>query len=126
LGHSFVGTEHLLLALFDSTDGVAAHVLGEAGIKRSMVETQVLALIKRGTGSEEGELPFTPRAKGVLRDAVGEALRLGHNYVGTEHLLLGLFSDTDAVAAKVLIGLGASYDALRARTIQMLTGYGAD
>jgi hypothetical protein len=126
LGHSFVGTEHLLLALFDSTDGVAAQVLSEAGIKRSMVETQVLVLIKRGTGSEEGELPFTPRAKGVLRDAVGEALRLGHNYVGTEHLLLGLFNDTDAVAAKVLIGLGASYDPLRARTIQMLTGDGTD
>jgi Clp amino terminal domain, pathogenicity island component len=115
LGHGFVGTEHILLALFESPDGLAAHVLGAAGITRSMAMTRILALIKRGTGSEEGNLPFTPRAKAAVRSAVGEALQLGHNYVGTEHLLLGLLVDEDAIAAKVLAGLGATHDDLRVR-----------
>ena len=115
LGHGFVGTEHLLLALFDSPDGLAAQVLGEIGITKSMVETQIVALIKPGTESEERRLPFTPRAKAVVRSAVHEALQLGHNYVGTEHLLLGLFTDGDAVAAKVLVQLGVNVDATRAR-----------
>jgi hypothetical protein len=119
LGHGFVGTEHLLLALFESPDGLAAQLLGEAGITRPMVEAQIVALIKPGTASEERKLPFTPRAKAVVRNAVHEALQLGHNYVGTEHLLLGLFADGDAVAAKVLVGLGASLDASRARIVEV-------
>ena len=118
LGHDFVGTEHLLLALFDSPDGLAAQILGESGITRSTVETQIVALIKPGTGSEERTLPFTPRAKAVVRNAFHEALQLGHNYVGTEHLLLGLFTDGDAVAGKVLVELGVGLDATRARIIK--------
>jgi hypothetical protein len=117
LGHGFVGTEHLLLALFDSPDGLAAQILGEGGITRSMVETQIGALIKPGTVSEEGKLPFTPRAKAVVQNAVHETLQLGHDYVGTEHLLLGLFADGESVAAKVLVELGASLDRTRARIL---------
>jgi hypothetical protein len=117
LGHGFVGTEHLLLALFDSPDGLAAQLLGGTGITRAMVEPQIVALIKPGPGSEERKLPFTPRAKAVVRNAVHEALQLGHNYVGTEHLLLGLFTDGEGVAAKVLVELGASLDGTRARII---------
>ncbi len=124
LGHGFVGTEHLLLALFDVAEGLAAQVLGQMGVTRSMAETQILALIKPGSGSEEGTLPFTPRAKAMIRGAVDEALQLGHNYVGTEHLLLSLFRDENAVAAKVLVGLGVSLDAARDRTTELLTGYG--
>jgi len=118
LGHGFVGTEHLLLALFDSPDGLAAQLLGETGITRSMVETRIVALIEPGTDAEERRLPFTPRAKAVVRSAVHEALQLGHNYIGTEHLLLGLFTDADAVAAKVLVELGANVDATRARILK--------
>jgi hypothetical protein len=119
LGHGFVGTEHLLLALFEPFDGVAARVLGQVGVTKSATETQVLALIKGGTESKEGTLPLTPRAKATLRSAVAEALQLGHNYAGPEHLLLGLFSDGNAVAAVVLARLGASYEIIRARITEV-------
>jgi hypothetical protein len=126
LGHGFIGTEHILLALVEINEGLGVRVLDEAGISKSMVEEQILALIKRGTEAEEGKLPFTPRAKAVLRSAVEEALRLGHNYVGTEHLLLGLLRDEDSVAAKVLLDLDASYDVIRDRTLELLAEYGKD
>lgn len=106
LGHGFVGTEHILLALLEVTDGLAMRVLDEVGISNPKVEQRVLELIKPATPSEEGKLPFTPRAKAVLRGAVEESLRLSHNYIGTEHLLLGLFSDEGSTAAKVLGGWG--------------------
>jgi ATP-dependent Clp protease ATP-binding subunit ClpC len=115
-----------LLALVGVIDGLAVRVLDEAGISKSMVEEQILVLIKRGTASEEGTLPFTPRAKAVLRRAAEEALRLGHNYVGTEHLLLGLVGDEDSVAAKVLLGLRASYGVIKDRTLELLGEYGND
>ncbi len=86
----------------------------ETGITRTLVETEVLAQVKRGTQSKEGKLPFTPRAKAALQNAVGEALQLGHNYVGTEHLLFGLLSDGNAVAGKILTGLGSSRDVVGA------------
>lgn len=124
LGHGFVGTEHILLALLEVTDGLALRVLDEVGISKPKVEEKVLELIKPGTASEEGKLPFTPRAKAVLRGAVEEALRLGHNYIGTEHLLLGLFNDEDSIAAKVLGELGASCGVVRDRTLELLAGYG--
>jgi hypothetical protein len=125
LGHGFVGTEHLLLAIFASPDGLAAQVLAAAGITRAPVETQILALIKPGSGREGGKLPFTPRAKAAVRSAVEEALRLGHNYVGTEHLLLGLLADKESVAAKVLSELGATAEVIRARTDEALREHGA-
>jgi Clp amino terminal domain, pathogenicity island component len=120
LGHGFVGTEHLLLSLFDSPDGVAAQVLAESGITKSVVETQIVALIKPGTESDDRKRPFTPRAKAVVGNAVHEALQLGHNYVGTEHILIALFNDGDAVAAKVLGELGANHDDTRARILRAL------
>lgn len=126
LGHGFVGTEHLLLGLSDVTDGLAVRVLDEVGISKSVVEEQILALVKRGTATEEGTLPLTPRAKAVLRHAAEEALRFGHNYVGTEHLLLGLFNDGDSVAAKVLSNLGVGYEVIRDRTLVLLREYAKD
>jgi hypothetical protein len=126
LGHGFVGTEHLLLALFESPDGIAAQVLSEAGITKSATETQVLALIKGGTDPKEGKLPFTPRAKATLRNAVEEALQLGHNYVGTEHLLLGLLKDGNAVGAVVLARLGVTYDIISGRITEVLSGSGEE
>jgi Clp amino terminal domain, pathogenicity island component len=115
LGHGFVGTEHLLLALFETTDGVAARALAEAGITKAVIEARVVSHIKPGLSPEEGRLPFTPRAKAAIQSAVSEALQLGHNYVGTEHLLLGLFGDGDAIAPKVLVEVGGSYEILKAR-----------
>jgi len=122
LGHNFVGTEHLLLALFGSSDGMAAQLLGEKGITRSMAEVQILTLVKRGTQSLGDNPPLTPRAREVIREATSEAVKLGHNYVGTEHLLLAQFIDKDAIASKVLAALGASYEIMRARTIELLQG----
>ena len=125
LGHGFVGTEHLLLALFEVPDGLAARVLAAAGITRADVETQVLARIKSGSGPEGGKLPFTPRAKAAVRGAVEEALRLGHDYVGTEHLLLGLLTDGESVAAQVLSNMGATAESIGARTDEALREAGA-
>jgi hypothetical protein len=126
LGHGFVGTEHILLALFDVPDGLAMRVLDEVGVSKHMVEEQVLALIKRASASEGGRLPFTPRAKSALSESVAVALELGHNYIGTEHLLLGLFADENSVAAKVLQQVGTSQAVLRDRTVELLAGYGKD
>ena len=126
LGHGFVGTEHILLGLLDVTDGLAARVLDGVGISKSAVEGSILSLIKPGTASEDGTLPFTPRAKAVLRHAAEEALRLSHNYVGTEHLLLGLLGDEESVAAKVLMELKASYGTIKDRTLELLAGYSKD
>ncbi len=126
LKHGFVGTEHILLAQFDVAGSLAAQVLDGSGITKANADAQIQAIIKPGTGttggtgSDEEKLPFTPRAKAVLRAAVEEALRLGHNYVGTEHLLLGLFNDEDSIAAIVLVELGADYGSIRDRTLQTL------
>jgi hypothetical protein len=124
LGHGFVGTEHILLALFEVPEGLANKVLDEVGIAKPMVDEKVAELIKRATASEEGKLPFTPRAKAVLSSAAEAALQLGHNYIGTEHILLGLLADEGSVAAKVLQGLGAGHDVVRDRTLELLAGYG--
>lgn len=124
LGHAFVGTEHILLALFEVPESLALRVLGELGIAKTDVEGKVVMHIKRDVASEEGKLPFTPRAKAVLQSAVEEALHLGHDYVGTEHLLLGLFTDQDSIAAKVLGDLGGGREMVRDRTLELLAGYG--
>jgi hypothetical protein len=126
LGHGFIGTEHILLALFEVADSLALNVLDEVGISKSMVEEHVVEVITRATPAGEGKLPFTPRANAVLRNAAEIALQLDHDYVGTEHILLGLFGDEDAVAAKVLRDLGASYDVARDRTLELLAGYRTD
>ena len=126
LGHGFVGTEHILLALFEVPEGLAHRVLDEMGIAKPMVDKRVGELIKQSTDFDEGKLPFTPRAKAALKSAADAALQLGHNYIGTEHLLLGLLADENSVAAKVLEGLGASHDVVRDRVLELLAGYGED
>ena len=125
LGHNYVGTEHLLLGLFEPAGGIAAVVLGDAGVTRARVEEKVLAVIPRGPviGSDL-KLPFTPRAVASLERTLTEALALGHNYIGTEHLLLGLFGDTGSLATRVLTELGVSQDHVRAQVIEKLSGYG--
>jgi hypothetical protein len=110
LGHNYVGTEHLLLALFEPPEAIAAQVLHEYGLRHSAVEELVTAGSGRGSTPVAGETPFTPGAIDTLRHAVVEALRLGHNYIGTEHLLLALFDDADSPAAKILAALGMTYD----------------
>jgi hypothetical protein len=120
LRHPYVGTEHLLLGLFAPRDGIAARVLAGEGITRSWCEEFVLTNTKRGRVVPQGELPFTPRADDALRGAAEEALALGHDYIGTEHLLLALFGVPDGLAAGVLGEFGATYDDVRSRVIETL------
>src|SRR5277367_3425434 len=107
LNHQYIGTEHLLLGLIDEGEGVAARVLASLGIKQEMVRQRVEEIIGRGQQAPSGHIPFTPRAKKVLQLALREALQLGHNYIGTEHILLGLIREGEGVAAQVLVKLGA-------------------
>jgi Clp amino terminal domain, pathogenicity island component len=126
LGHGFVGTEHILLALFEVPGSLALMVLDQLGIAKSTVDEKVVELIKGATASQEGKLPLTPRAKAVLRSAFEESQQLGHNYIGTEHLLLGLFADEDSIAGKVLQDLGISEGMARDRALELLAGYSND
>jgi hypothetical protein len=120
LGHNFVGTEHLLLGLFSEPQGLAALALAEAGVDRAAVETKVTEIVPR-TPEPRLENPlYTPRASLALQGALGEALRLGHNYIGTEHILLGVIRDRDTLAARILAELGLSAEALRHRLEAML------
>lgn len=122
LGHSYIGTEHLLLGLVHEGEGVAAKALGSLNINVQTVRAQVEAMIGRGQGGQQ-QIGYTPRAKRVLELALQEAYALGHNYVGTEHLLLGLIREGEGVAAQVLTSLGANIDIVRQRVIEMLGGY---
>ncbi len=121
LGHNYVGTEHLLLALFADSEALAAKVLTEAKITRTSVEQQILKKMPRRSSTAEAP-PLTPRAAACIEKAVEEALQLGHNYVGTEHVLLALFGDPEALAAKILTDSGAAYDDFRDRVIEKLLG----
>jgi hypothetical protein len=125
LGHGYIGTEHLLLAQFDEPDAVAAKVLVELGASRALVEREVLERVARGETATAGTMPFTPRAAQALAATVGQALRLGHNYIGTEHILLAMFAEPEGVAAQVLAALGLDEAPVRARIIEMLSGYRA-
>jgi hypothetical protein len=120
LGHDRVDTEHLLLALYADPDSLAAKVLAEAGLTQPAIEALVLTLAPRGTSTEEAP-PFTPNATNCLGRTVAEALQLGHNYVGTEHVLLALFDNPDTVASRVLTDAGAKYDDIRRRVIAHLS-----
>jgi hypothetical protein len=120
-GHNYVGTEHLLLALFTDQESVAAKVLADAKISEQKVEAFVLQATPRGSSTDDAP-PLTPLATRTIEKAVSEALQLGHNYVGTEHLLLALFGDTEALAAQVLAQTGATYDDLRRSIINKLVG----
>lgn len=122
LNHGYVGTEHLLLGLIREGQGVAAKALAEVGINFNQVKAEVEKIIGRGEKPIEGKLGFTPRSKKVLNLALDEARQLGHNYIGTEHLLLGLIREGEGVAARVLKELGADLDVIRRAVINLLGG----
>ena len=123
LNHNYIGTEHILLGLIKEGEGVAAKGLEALGISLDGVRTQVEEIIGQGQQAPSGHIPFTPRAKKVLELSLREALQLGHNYIGTEHILLGLIREDDGVAAQVLVKLGADLNRVRQQVIQLLSGY---
>lgn len=125
LNHNYVGTEHQLLALFDTQGGIAARVLADLGIAREAVVAELEETVGRGLTPAPGPQPFTPRARKVLEEAVNVSVELGHNYVGTEHLLLGLYRGQEGLALRILEKLGANRDAVKARVIELLSGYTA-
>ena len=122
LRHDHVGTEHLLLGLLYEGEGVAAHVLESLGISREDVRGQVDEIIGHGQSPSQGDIPFTPAARRALRLALQESLQLGHRYIGTEHVLLGLLREAEGVAAQVLTRLGADHARVRDRTLDLLAG----
>ncbi len=130
LNHSFIGTEHILLGLFDENDGIAAQALRRLEISGTAVRAKVKETIgasgeQSGIG-QSGPPPFTPRAKKVLELALREALQLGHSYIGTEHLLLGVVREGEGVGAHVLVSLGADLSRVRQQVIQLLVGEHGD
>jgi ATP-dependent Clp protease ATP-binding subunit ClpC len=123
LNHNYIGTEHILLGLIHEGEGVAAKALESLNISLEAVRSQVEEIIGQGQAAPTGHIPFTPRAKKVLELSLREALQLGHNYIGTEHILLGLIREGEGVAAQVLQKLGADLGRVRQTVIQLLEGY---
>jgi len=123
LNHNYIGTEHILLGLVREGEGVAAKALEAMDISLNGVREQVQEIIGEGSHAPSGHIPFTPRAKKVLELSLREALQLGHNYIGTEHILLGLIREGEGVAAQVLGKLGADLGGVRQQVIQLLSGY---
>ena len=126
LNHNYIGTEHILLGLIHEGEGVAAKALESLGISLDAVRQQVEEIIGQGQQAPSGHIPFTPRAKKVLELSLREALQLGHNYIGTEHILLGLIREGDGVAAQVLVKLGADLNRVRQQVLQLLHGRSAE
>jgi len=123
LHHNYIGTEHILLGLIHEGQGVAAKTLESLGISLEAVRQQVEEIIGQGQGPQQGHIPFTPRAKKVLELSLREAQQLDHNYIGTEHILLGLIREGQGVAALVLVKLGADLNRVRQQVIQLLHGH---
>jgi hypothetical protein len=126
LEHNYIGTEHILLGLIREGEGVAANALESLGISLDPVRQQVEEIIGRGQEAPQGHVPFTPRAKKVLELSLRESKHLGHDYIGTEHILLGLIREGDGVAAQVLVRLGADLNRVRQQVIQLLHGHPAE
>jgi len=122
LNHNYIGTEHILLGLIHEGEGVAAKALESLGISLEAVRAQVEEIIGQGQSAPTGHIPFTPRAKKVLELSLREALQLGHSYIGTEHILLGLIREGEGVAAQVLVTLGADLARVRGQVITLLSG----
>jgi len=122
LNHNYIGTEHILLGLAREGDGIAARALVSLGISLEAVRREVEQIIGRGKQAPSGHIPFTPRAKKVLELSLREAHQLGHDYIGTEHILLGLIREGEGVAAQVLVRLGADLSRARQQVIQLLVG----
>jgi ATP-dependent Clp protease ATP-binding subunit ClpC len=122
LNHNYIGTEHILLGLIHEGEGIAAKALESLGISLDAARQQVEEIIGQGQQAPSGHIPFTPRAKKVLELSLREALQFGHNYIGTEHILLGLIREGDGVAAQVLVKLGADLGRARQQVISLLQG----
>ena len=123
LNHNYIGTEHILLGLIHEGEGVAAKALESLGISLEAVRQQVEEIIGQGQQAPSGHIPFTPRAKKVLELSLRESRQLGHDYIGTEHILLGLIREGEGVAAQVLVKLGADLNRVRQQVIQLLHGH---
>ena len=124
LKHNYIGTEHLLLGLLREEEGVAARVLDGLEVSVEEVRAAVVRIVGSGEESPQGQIPFTPRAKKVLELALREALSLGHNYIGTEHILLGLVREDEGVAARILLDLDAEPEKIRNEVMRTLSGPG--
>ena len=124
LKHNYIGTEHILLGLLREEEGLAARVLESLDITVERVRAQVMRIVGSGEEVTSGQIPFTPRAKKVLELALREALSLGHNYIGTEHILLGLVRENEGVAARILLDFDADSEKIRNEVIRMLSGPG--
>ncbi|MDX6521962.1 MAG: ATP-dependent Clp protease ATP-binding subunit ClpC, partial [Gaiellales bacterium] len=124
LKHNYIGTEHILLGLLREEEGLAARVLDSLDITVEEVRAQVARIVGQGDEVTTGQIPFTPRAKKVLELALREALSLGHNYIGTEHILLGLVRENEGVAARILLDFDADAEKIRNEIIRMLSGPG--
>ena len=122
LGHNYIGTEHLLLGLLRMEDGLARRVLTSLDIALEEVREQLARIVGRGDAEPAGQIPFTPRAKKALELSLREALALGHDYIGTEHVLLGLVRVDDGVAARILADLGAPAERVREGVLGALGG----
>jgi ATP-dependent Clp protease ATP-binding subunit ClpA len=122
LKHNYIGTEHILLGLLREEEGLAARVLESLDITVERVRGQVVRIVGSGEEVTSGQIPFTPRAKKVLELALREALSLGHNYIGTEHILLGLVRENEGVAARILLDFDADSEKIRNEVIRMLSG----
>ena len=125
LNHSFIGPEHILLGLLNEGEGLAVRVLESLGISLETIRRQVEEIIGRGEYTSQKSIPFTPQAKKVLELSLSESKQLGHRYIGTEHILLGLIRQGDGVAAQVLAGLGADLERVRQQVIQLLSEHQA-
>ncbi len=126
LNHNYIGTEHILLGLVQEGEGIAAKALDSLGVPLQTIRDQVVEIIGKGGESPTGHIPFTPRAKKVLELALRESLQLGHKYIGTEHILLGLVREGDGVAAQILQRLGADLTRVRQAVVSLLSGYTED
>jgi len=123
LKHDYIGTEHILLGLLREQEGLAARLLGSFGVTIEEVRAQVVETVGEGEGDvKTGQIPFTPGAKKALELSLREALALGHSYIGTEHVLLGLVRAHRGLAARLLESFGADADTVRAETLQLLSG----
>jgi len=123
--HGYIGTEHILLGLLRDPEGFAGHVLGSFDLTVERVRGEVVRMVGLGEEAVAGQIPFTPEAKRVLELADREAIGLGHHYIGTEHILLGLISLNDGVAERILLDLDAGPDKVRREVIRMLSSAGA-
>jgi Clp amino terminal domain, pathogenicity island component len=122
LNHNYIGTEHILLGLAHEDRGVAAKALESLGISLEAIRAEVKTIVGQGQSAPTGHIPFTPRAKKVLELSLREAIQLNHNYIGTEHILLGVIREGEGVAAQVLVKLGASLDRVRRQVLSLLAG----